>query len=103
MGDNDATGTFTIPRRPIRRRLQQLPRFTITKEGEYLFMPGLRALVAAATEEASALRRGDDCVEHGERVPSAPDRSREIGLVSVASKRGTEAVSRVVCFRRPTP
>ncbi|MER5327058.1 hypothetical protein [Streptosporangium roseum] len=44
VGDNDATGTFTIPRRPIRRRLQQLPRFTITKGGEYLFMPGLRAL-----------------------------------------------------------
>jgi Dyp-type peroxidase family len=44
VGDNDATGTFTIPERPIRRRLQQLPRFTVTKGGEYLFMPGLRAL-----------------------------------------------------------
>ncbi|MFD4942190.1 Dyp-type peroxidase [Streptomyces sp. NPDC058239] len=44
VGDNDGTGTFTIPRRPVRRRLQQLPRFAITKGGEYLFMPGIRAL-----------------------------------------------------------
>jgi len=44
IGDNDSTGTFTIPHRPIRRRLQQLPRFAITTGGEYLFMPGIRAL-----------------------------------------------------------
>ncbi|GAA2418213.1 Dyp-type peroxidase [Nonomuraea africana] len=44
IGDNDATGTFTIPRQPIRRRLRELPRFAVTKGGEYLFMPGIRAL-----------------------------------------------------------
>lgn len=44
IGSNDGTGTFTIPRRPVRRRLQQLPRFAVTKGGEYLFMPGIRAL-----------------------------------------------------------
>ncbi|WP_274911162.1 Dyp-type peroxidase [Streptomyces sp. WZ-12] len=44
IGDNDGTGTFTIPRHPVRRRLQQLPRFALTKGGEYLFMPGIRAL-----------------------------------------------------------
>ncbi|PJN38611.1 peroxidase [Streptomyces sp. CB02959] len=44
IGDNDGTGTFTIPRRPVRRRLQQLPRFALTRGGEYLFMPGIRAL-----------------------------------------------------------
>ncbi|GGJ70982.1 Dyp-type peroxidase [Streptomyces brasiliensis] len=44
IGNNDGTGTFTIPRRPVRRRLKQLPRFAITKGGEYLFMPGIRAL-----------------------------------------------------------
>ena len=31
-------------RRPIRRRLQGLPRFVVTRGGEYCFMPGLRAL-----------------------------------------------------------
>jgi len=43
-GANDGTGTFTIPRRPIRRRLQGLPPFVITRGGEYCFAPGLRAL-----------------------------------------------------------
>ncbi|MFD4608876.1 Dyp-type peroxidase [Streptomyces sp. NPDC058440] len=52
IGDNDGTGTFTIPRRPVRRRLQQLPRFAITKGGEYLFMPGIRALNSLAEPEA---------------------------------------------------
>ena len=43
-GTNDGTGTFTIPQNPIRRRLQGLPQFVVTKGGEYCFMPGLRAL-----------------------------------------------------------
>jgi len=43
-GANDRAGDFTIPRRPIRRRLQGLPRFVTVRGGEYCFMPGLRAL-----------------------------------------------------------
>jgi hypothetical protein len=43
-GANDDGGEFTIPRRPVRRRLQGLPRFVITRGGEYCFMPGLRGL-----------------------------------------------------------
>jgi Dyp-type peroxidase family len=43
-GANDGTGVFTIPERPIRRRLQGLPLFVITRGGEYFFMPGLKAL-----------------------------------------------------------
>jgi Dyp-type peroxidase family len=43
-GPNDGTGMFTIPQRPIRRRLQGLPQFVVTRGGEYCFMPGLRAL-----------------------------------------------------------
>ena len=43
-GANDGDGTFTIPMRPIRRRLKGLERFTITRGGEYAFMPSLAAL-----------------------------------------------------------
>jgi len=43
-GANDGGGIFTLPRRPVRRRLQGLPRFVVTRGGEYCFLPGLRAL-----------------------------------------------------------
>jgi deferrochelatase/peroxidase EfeB len=43
-GPNDGRGQFTIPQQPIRRRLQGLPRFVVTRGGEYFFAPGLRAL-----------------------------------------------------------
>ena len=35
---------FTIPSRPIRRRVQGIPAFVVNRGGEYCFMPGLRAL-----------------------------------------------------------
>ena len=35
---------FSVPKKPLRRRLQGIPRFVITRGGEYCFMPGLRAL-----------------------------------------------------------
>src|SRR4051794_35943358 len=44
IGSNDGTGSFTIPERPIRRRLQGLPPFVVTRGGEYCFVPGLRAM-----------------------------------------------------------
>ena len=44
IGANDGTGTFTIPRKPLRRRVKGLPRFVITRVGEYCFIPGIRAL-----------------------------------------------------------
>ncbi|MFB7666506.1 Dyp-type peroxidase [Kitasatospora sp. NPDC056138] len=43
-GSHDGTGGFTVPRRPVRRRLPPLPRFVVTRGGEYCFLPGLRAL-----------------------------------------------------------
>ena len=43
-GAHDGAGTYSIPRRPIPRRLHGLPRFVVTRGGEYCFMPGLRAL-----------------------------------------------------------
>ena len=44
VGPNAEGDSFTIPRRPVRQRLQGLPRFVVTRGGEYAFMPGLRAL-----------------------------------------------------------
>lgn len=44
VGPHDESGTFTIPQRPIRRRLQDLPPFVVTRGGEYCFAPSLSAL-----------------------------------------------------------
>jgi len=44
IGNNDGNGDFTIPQRPVRRRLHGLPRFVTVRGGEYCFIPGLRAL-----------------------------------------------------------
>ncbi|WP_229349709.1 Dyp-type peroxidase [Streptomyces sp. UNOB3_S3] len=44
VGDNDGTGTHSIPARPVRRRLTGLPRFVTVRGGEYCFLPGLTAL-----------------------------------------------------------
>jgi Dyp-type peroxidase family len=43
-GSGDGTGTFDVPRRPVRIRLKGLPRFVVTRGGEYCFLPGLRAM-----------------------------------------------------------
>ena len=44
VGSNDGSATFTIPRSPVRRRLHGLQRFTVTRGGEYCFVPSLSAL-----------------------------------------------------------
>ena len=44
VGRPAGNGAFTIPKQPIRRRLQQLPPFVVTRGGEYCFAPGLRGL-----------------------------------------------------------
>jgi len=41
MGDDES---FTIPKRPLRKRLNGIPRFVVTRGGEYCFMPGIKAL-----------------------------------------------------------
>lgn len=49
-GTNDGTGMFTIPKQPIRQRLQGLSQFVTNRGGEYFFVPGLRALQWLAEE-----------------------------------------------------
>ena len=44
VGPGDGTTSFTIPQRPIRRRLQDLPPFVTTRGGEYFFAPSLSAM-----------------------------------------------------------
>jgi Dyp-type peroxidase family len=43
-GSGDGAGYFDFPRRPVRRRINGLPKFVVTRGGEYCFLPGLRAL-----------------------------------------------------------
>jgi Dyp-type peroxidase family len=43
-GCHDGSAGYTIPRRPVRRRLAPLPRFVVTRGGEYCFLPSLTAL-----------------------------------------------------------
>ena len=54
IGNDQGDGTFTIPKRPVRRRLHGLPQFVAVRGGEYCFMPGLRALTWLAGLETSA-------------------------------------------------
>ncbi len=44
LGNAEREGTFTIPKQPLRRRLQSLPQFVTVRGGEYCFMPGIGAL-----------------------------------------------------------
>jgi hypothetical protein len=44
IDNSQGDGIFTIPKRPVRRRLHGLPQFVTVRGGEYFFMPGLRAL-----------------------------------------------------------
>ncbi len=44
IGSQDGTLDFTIPKRPIRRKITGLPAFATVRGGAYFFLPGLRAL-----------------------------------------------------------
>ena len=44
VGDHDGTYNMTIQKRPIKKTLRGLPRFTTVKGGAYFFLPGLQAL-----------------------------------------------------------
>src|SRR5258708_38351012 len=54
IGNDRGEGVFTIPKRPIRRRLHGLPQFVDVRGGEYCFMPGLQALKWLAGKDAAA-------------------------------------------------
>jgi deferrochelatase/peroxidase EfeB len=43
-GTHTEAGTFTVQAEPVRRRVNNLPRFVETRGGAYFFLPGIRAL-----------------------------------------------------------
>ena len=43
-GAQDGNETFTIPTQPVRRTIASVPRFVVTRGGEYAFLPSLRAI-----------------------------------------------------------
>ncbi len=43
-GASSGADTFSFPRRPLAMRLRGLPRFVVTRGGEYCFLPSLNAL-----------------------------------------------------------
>lgn len=67
VGPRDEGGTFTIPQRPIRRRLQDLPPFVVTRGGEYCFAPSLSALRWLADLEPDDLQPDDPATQRGSR------------------------------------
>jgi deferrochelatase/peroxidase EfeB len=44
VGLQEESGTFTIPKEPVRRRIHGIETFNVLRGGEYLFMPSLSAL-----------------------------------------------------------
>ncbi len=44
VGTQDGTYDFTIPKRPIRKKITGLPAFTTIRGGAYFFLPGIKAL-----------------------------------------------------------
>lgn len=44
IGNQDGTLEYTIPKRPIRKKITGLPAFTTVRGGGYFFIPGIKAL-----------------------------------------------------------
>ena len=48
---NEATNMFTMPNKPYRDKVKQLPQWVTVKGGGYFFLPGMRALSVLATPQ----------------------------------------------------
>jgi Dyp-type peroxidase family len=48
FGTQDGTYDFTIPKRPIKRKINGLPAFTTVRGGAYFFLPGIKGLTFLA-------------------------------------------------------
>jgi len=62
VGTQDGTFDYSIPKRPIKRKIKGLPAFTTIRGGAYFFLPGIRALrylAADATSRVTAEKHGE--------------------------------------------
>ena len=50
VGTQDGTFDYTIPKRPIKKKIKGLPAFTTIRGGAYFFLPGIRALRYLASD-----------------------------------------------------
>lgn len=67
VGTQDGTFDLTIPKRPIKRKINGLPAFTTVRGGAYFFLPGIKGLRYLATlgnGTSSESRRSEE-VEKG--------------------------------------
>ena len=48
-GNQDGTLDFVIPKRPIKKKLKNLPAFTNVRGGAYFFLPGIKGLQYLST------------------------------------------------------
>ena len=54
IGTHDGSYDMTIPKRPIRKKIQGIPAFTTVRGGAYFFLPGIRALNFLADGSAAS-------------------------------------------------
>lgn len=75
VGNSGGAGVYTIPARPVRRRLTGLPRFVTVRGGEYCFLPGLAAIVWLTT--LPDLAGGPSAAPHSRHRRTTGDPARE--------------------------
>ena len=78
VGSNDGSGAFSIPTRPIPRRLQGLSRFVVTRGGEYASCPDCaRSLARGARDVMPA--RASGCEAGAARRTNTTMNTRKLG------------------------
>src|SRR5260370_22518220 len=57
IGTQDGTLDMTIPTRPVRKKIKDLPAFTTVRGGAYFFLPGIKTLRFLAAVALAVLQR----------------------------------------------
>ena len=108
VGAGDGTSSFTIPERPIRRRLQELPPFVVTRGGEYCFAPslsgdalagGARVVTPEEEQDVATTATGTDRWKALDFAPPAADAEEPDSPVLVDYRHGDQVA--VITLNRP--